>query len=143
MTSVNFNTQMPVTGTSETERLDKSKETKARLPSSGTPGGLVDVIDRETKTGVVSSDIASQALQRVLSAFYKGDNVTVSQLEKASMNDMVLMAANLGLKTFGDTANAAAKASRLMTDTQAVLRDQQVKEFQDCLLYTSDAADDQ
>ncbi|ANW22899.1 secretion protein [Vibrio coralliilyticus] len=133
MTSVNFNTQMPVTGTSDTERLDKTKETKARLPSSGTPGGLVDVIDRETKTGVVSSDIASQALQRVLSAFHKGDNVTVSQLEKASMNDMVLMAANLGLKTFGDTANSAAKASRLMTDTQAVLRDQQVKEFQEQL----------
>lgn len=49
MTSVSFNTQMSVTGTSETEHLDKSNETKARMPSSGTPGGLVDVIDHEKK----------------------------------------------------------------------------------------------
>ncbi|NOH71597.1 type III secretion system translocon protein [Vibrio pectenicida] len=133
MTSINFNTQTAVSRTSDTDYLDNVQGSKARLPLSGSSDGLVDVIAPESKSGVVNSEAASQALQRVLLAFHQDDSATVSQLEKASMTDMVLMSANLGLKTFGDTANAAAKAARLMTDTQAVLRDQQVKEFQEQL----------
>lgn len=135
MASLNFNTQAMVGRASYTEHLESIKETRLDLPYSGLKEGLVEVIDYglENNRSVVSSDAASQALQRTFSAFHKNDSATISQLEKASMNDMVLMSTNLGLKTFGDTANAAAKAARLMTDTQAVLRDQQVNEFQEQL----------
>ncbi|MDN3611044.1 hypothetical protein QWZ16_15320 [Vibrio ostreicida] len=98
MTQFQVNNQSPVTRLSAGEIHDDTQVTKARLPDSRNASNVVDTVNSQQKSKVVSADVATEALQRVLSAFHKGDDVTVSQLEKASMNDMVLMAANLGSK---------------------------------------------
>lgn len=106
---------------------------KASLPEWSMPTYVSLNVDRDEKNGVVSHQQAQQAFARILHALQAGDGATLDQIEKASINDMILLAANLSLKIFGDTANSAAKASQLMTDTQAFLRDKRVKEFQEQL----------
>ncbi|HGJ5876272.1 MAG TPA: type III secretion system translocon subunit SctE [Arsenophonus sp.] len=103
---------------------------KASLPEWSKPSIVLLNVERDEKNDVVSYQKANEAFARILQAFKADDGTTLNQIEKVSINDMIMLAANLSLKVFGDTANAAAKASKLMTDTQVFLRDQRVKEFQ-------------
>lgn len=52
-----------------------------------------------------------------------------------------MMAANLSISTFADTASSAMKASKIMTDTQEFLRDKKVKEYQEQLAKAIEQAD--
>lgn len=85
----------------------------------------------EKKTGKITYQQADEALGRVLTVFHNTENLTLKNIEKVSINDLFLLSSTLSLKIFGDTANSVAKASKLMTDTQAFLRDQNVKAFQE------------
>ncbi|HGJ5883259.1 hypothetical protein [Arsenophonus sp.] len=90
---------------------------KASLPEWSMPTYVSLNVDRDEKNGAVSHQQAQQAFARILHALQADDVATLDQIEKASINDMILLAANLSLKIFGDTENSAAKASQLITDT--------------------------
>ncbi|WP_063655825.1 type III secretion system translocon subunit SctE [Candidatus Arsenophonus triatominarum] len=106
---------------------------KSQLPQSPTPNEMLLSMVGEGKTAKISYQQANEALGRVLTVFQNTENLTLKNIEKASINDLFLLSSTLSLKIFGDTANSVAKASKLMTDTQAFLRDQNVKAFQEQL----------
>ncbi|MFS1582502.1 MAG: type III secretion system translocon subunit SctE [Candidatus Arsenophonus phytopathogenicus] len=106
---------------------------KSQLPQSPTPNEMLLNMVGEKKTGKITYQQADEALGRVLTVFHNTENLTLKNIEKVSINDLFLLSSTLSLKIFGDTANSVAKSSKLMTDTQAFLRDQQVKEFQEQL----------
>lgn len=117
--------------------------TKASLPDWSRNTTLRQTEHTGHHQGPVTMKEAEKALQRILTPFFEGKETKVSgnvgnksalaSLEKASMDAMVLMAANLSISTFADTANSAMKASKIMTDTQDFLRDKKVKEYQEQL----------
>lgn len=106
---------------------------KSLLPQSPMPNEILLNMVGEKKTGKITYQQADEALGRVLTVFHNTENLTLKNIEKVSINDLFLLSSTLSLKIFGDTANSVAKASKLMTDTQAFLRDQKVKEFQEQL----------
>ncbi|MFS1538711.1 MAG: type III secretion system translocon subunit SctE [Candidatus Phlomobacter fragariae] len=106
---------------------------KSQLPQSPTPNEMSLSMVGEKKTGKITYQQADEALGRVLTVFQNTENLTLKNIEKASINDLFLLSSTLSLKIFGDTANSVAKSSKLMTDTQAFLRDQNVKVFQEQL----------
>lgn len=126
MSSITLNNQLPLNGTQDISRIERSDDKKANLPASNHFVGTVEI---SKKKGVVSTEQANQALQNIV----KDNGVSIGQLEKASINDIVMMATNLGLKALGDTANSAAKSLKIKTDAQEVARNRQVKEFQEQL----------
>ncbi|WP_299493669.1 type III secretion system translocon subunit SctE [uncultured Shewanella sp.] len=108
------------------------------------------------KNANVSMKQAEQALQNIFRQFNalidQGDNtdpdtqpskisMSLSLLEKTSMDSMMLMATNLGLATFASSADAAAKSMQIQTETQTYLRNEQVKDFQEQLAKNIEAAD--
>ena len=103
MSSITLNNQLPLNGTQDISRIERSDDKKANLPASN---HFVGTVETSKKKGVVSTEQANQALQNIV----KDNGVRVGQLEKASINDIVMMATNLGLKALGDTANSAAKS---------------------------------
>ncbi|QBY43353.1 type III secretion system translocon subunit SctE (plasmid) [Arsenophonus nasoniae] len=104
---------------------------KSPLPQSPIPNEILLNMVGEKKTGKITYQQADEALGRVLTVFHNTENLTLKNIEKVSINDLFLLSSTLSLKIFGDTANSVAKASKLMTDTQAFLRDQNVKAFQE------------
>ncbi|NRD74527.1 type III secretion system translocon protein [Shewanella sp. VB17] len=116
---------------------------KAILPDWSRPVTLRQTQHTAHHQGPVTMKEAEKALQRILTPFFedktsKGsgkqfETGSLTSLEKASMDAMVLMAANLSISTFADTANSSMKANKIMTDTQEFLRDKKVKEYQEQL----------
>ncbi|BAJ02224.1 type III secretion system translocon protein [Shewanella violacea] len=94
---------------------------------------------------------AEKALQRILVLFFDnkandsngnvGEKNILSSLENTPMNAMVLMATNLSISTFADTANAALKSQKIMSKTQEFLRNKEVDEFQEQLAKAVEQAD--
>ncbi|WP_133405623.1 type III secretion system translocon subunit SctE [Parashewanella tropica] len=89
---------------------------------------LADEIDK--RNGLISRREADKALKQVLAKFDGNVPPSIADLEKANMQAMVLLATNLSISTFSDTAQAKLKAQKIMTDTQAYLNDQKVKKYQ-------------
>ncbi|MCL1123697.1 type III secretion system translocon subunit SctE [Shewanella surugensis] len=104
----------------------------------------------------VSMKQADQALQNIFSQFNalidKNSNgeeggqpskiaMSLALMEKSSMDTMMLMATNLGLATFSNSAEAAAKSMSIQTETQIYLRNEQDKAFQEQLAKNIEAAD--
>ncbi|MCG7490146.1 type III secretion system translocon subunit SctE [Vibrio sp. Of14-4] len=102
-----------------------SPKIRARLPDSRS---FTQLEHTPNKGQLVSLEEANQALERVTN-----QKVSVSHIEHASMSDIALLVASIGIEVFTDTAKALAKSSQLKTDTQAVLNDKRVKEFQEQL----------
>lgn len=122
---------------------------KASLPDWSMPVTLTQTEHKDQHQGPVTMKDAQRALQRILTPFFTPDPKTgtvgglgsLNSLEKASMDSMVMMAANLSISTFADTASSAMKASKIMTDTQEFLRDKKVKEYQEQLAKAIEQAD--
>ncbi|MBW3528074.1 type III secretion system translocon protein [Shewanella sp. NKUCC05_KAH] len=122
---------------------------KASLPDWSMPVTLTQTEHKDQHQGPVTMKDAQRALQRILTPFFTPDPKTgtvgglgsLNSLEKASMDSMVMMAANLSISTFADTASSAMKASKIMTDTQEFLRDKKVKEYQEQLTKAIEQAD--
>ncbi len=70
----------------------------------------------------------------------KGARCSGPDLVKSDMRQMLLMAANLSLTVFAQTADAKCKASQIMTDSQCEIRNQKVKEYQQQLQKRIEAA---
>ncbi|RLV59970.1 hypothetical protein D5018_09200 [Parashewanella curva] len=90
---------------------------------------LADEIEK--RQGLISRREADRALRHIFTQFGENAAPSIDDIPKASMKAMVLMATNLSISTFSDTAQAKLKAQKIMTDTQAYLNDQKVKKYQD------------
>ncbi|MGB0895573.1 MAG: type III secretion system translocon subunit SctE [Parashewanella sp.] len=102
---------------------------KAAIPDwSHSKHLLFDQVSR--RGGLVSHREADRSLKRMLQKLGQKDAPVLAHVERASMKSMVLMATNLSINTFSATAEATVKASKIMTDTQAFLRDKKVHELQ-------------
>lgn len=121
---------------------------KTSLPDWSMPVTLRQTEHNDNRQGPVTLQDAQRALERILTPFFSqdlsragGQPPSLGALEKVSMDAMVMMAANLSISTFADTANSAMKASKIMTDTQECLRDKKVKEYQEQLAKAIEQSD--
>lgn len=140
------------------ERATKSLKANDEIGRAQTKASLPDwncsrpVILKQTQhtghdQGPVTMKQAEKALQGILSALAsKGSGkqhgtVSLASLEKISMNDMVLMAANLSMSIFSNSADSSMKATKIMTDTQEFLSNKKVKEYQEQLAKAVEQSD--
>lgn len=133
MNNINIFPPIPTSERQDLNIINNAPVIKSPLPQSPMPNEILLNMVGEKKTGKITYQQADEALGRVLTVFHNTENLTLKNIEKASINDLFLLSSTLSLKIFGDTANSGAKASKLMTDTQTFLRDQNVKAFQEQL----------
>ncbi|HGJ5884379.1 type III secretion system translocon subunit SctE [Arsenophonus sp.] len=131
MNNINVFSPIPSSERQDLNIINNAPVIKSPLPQSPIPNEILLNMVGEKKTGKITYQQADEALGRVLTVFHNTENLTLKNIEKVSINDLFLLSSTLSLKIFGDTANSVAKASKLMTDTQAFLRDQNVKAFQE------------
>ncbi|HEY3591039.1 MAG TPA: type III secretion system translocon subunit SctE [Buttiauxella sp.] len=80
-----------------------------------------------TAQATVSEANAQQAARHVL----QNNRLSLTALVQAPLDDLLLQAATLGLKTFSNTADSVAKSIEINGDAQARLLDKKIADYQD------------
>lgn len=129
--NVNLNNQAPISDYKSLSSVNHTNnEVKSTLPNATPSQALIEMNNEASQTNTVTVDEASSAVRNIAVSLGDNSHFSIMDIENLSMENVALLAANLGIKSFSDSAAAASKASQLMADTQIDLRDKQVKEFQ-------------
>lgn len=105
---------------------DKTLKNDASLPKFEQSNDNVVVLQQPV---IISEEKATIALRNLL----QRADITIGDLEEMPTKNIAIMAAALSMKSFNETADFSIKSLKIMTDSQAFIRDRQVKEFQDQL----------
>lgn len=153
MPSIQNDTLSPI-GKSFVGEVDTVKMNKIHLPNwNGSQPMQQESLQRKDNVTFKEADAALRNILAQIISLKTGEEVspntnkaelvgmTLSALEKVSINDLQLLMATLNISTFADSADASMKAMKLQTDTQKYLRDQQVQDKQDEIAANVKAAD--
>jgi hypothetical protein len=73
--------------------------------------------------------VSEQQVERSIQNVIRTPGFTANSLLSMNIENLALQAANLGIKTFSDTASAVAKSQSIVTDARKTLMDKQVADF--------------
>lgn len=116
---------------------------KSSLPDWKHPVVLYTPEDKKKST--VSTKEAEQSLNNILTspAFRSAgiEGVSITNVEKLPMESLAMMSTSLGISLFSDLAECASKSMKIQTAMQENERNEKVKQYQEQLAKSIEAAD--
>ena len=85
-----------------------------------------DTVTSKKKPDVATTHQANEALQKLL----KTTEICINKFANFSMKNIGMIAANVSMKSFSDTAKLNMKKIDILADSQAFIRNKQVEQFQ-------------
>ncbi|MCT4700512.1 type III secretion system translocon subunit SctE [Enterobacteriaceae bacterium H20N1] len=122
-----------------------AREAKSQPVINSTPTALhAEDVSARTLSMVLppaAATVSPQQAQYSVQHILKDNHITLSSLVSGSLDNMLLQAATLGLKTFSNSAEALSKSIKINGDAQEALMDRKIADYREQLAKAQEQAE--